>query len=210
MRATTFSAVQGANLPSSGSDACESGKTVMFAKLYERFRQPIHSYSYRLLCNREDADDVTQQVFLRTYQAWDGLYARDDLSAWLYRLATNFSIDLLRRRRLISRRSPGWHQHKDVSSESRGDEENPHWPPESEGIPDIAEREHIRLALANLPEQYAVVLVLSAAQGVPYQEIATILDISPQAAATRISCAKRMFAEQYQRLSKPYSGEQTD
>jgi RNA polymerase sigma-70 factor (ECF subfamily) len=198
-----MSDIQGANLPSTGSDACESGETVTFAELYERFRQPIHSYSSRLLGNREDADDVTQQVFLRTYQVWDDLYARDDLSAWLSGLATNCSIDLLRRRRRISQRSPGWLQHKDASSESGGAEENPHWPPESGGIPDIAEREHIRLALANLPEQYAVVLVLSAAQGVPYQEIASMLGISPQVAATRISRAKRMFAEQYRRLSKP-------
>jgi RNA polymerase sigma-70 factor (ECF subfamily) len=73
---------------------------------------------------------------------------------------------------------------------------------DSGGIPEIAEREHIRLTLMSMPEDYAVVLVLSAAQGIPYQEIATILGISPNAAATRISRAKRMFAEKYQRISK--------
>ena len=80
--------------------------------------------------------------------------------------------------------------------------------PDSGGIPEIAEREHIRLALANMPEEYAIVLVLSAAQGIPYQEIATIVGISPNAAATRISRAKRMFAEQYQRISKDVPGKQ--
>ena len=44
--------------------------------------------------------------------------------------------------------------------------------------------------------------MLNAAQGIPYQEIAEITGISPNAAATRISRAKKMFAEQYHRLSK--------
>jgi RNA polymerase sigma-70 factor (ECF subfamily) len=84
---------------------------------------------------------------------------------------------------------------------SNGDEEISYLPSDTGGIPEIAEREHIRLALANIPADYAVVLVLSAAQGVPYQEIGKIVGISPNAAATRISRAKRLFAEQYKRLS---------
>ena len=85
--------------------------------------------------------------------------------------------------------------------DSTGEEDIPYLPSDTGGIPEIAEREHIRLALANMPPDYAIVLVLSAAQGMPYQEIGTIVGISPNAAATRISRAKRMFAEQYQRLS---------
>ncbi|HEX4716501.1 MAG TPA: sigma-70 region 4 domain-containing protein, partial [Ktedonobacteraceae bacterium] len=75
-------------------------------------------------------------------------------------------------------------------------------PPDSGGIPEVFEREQIRLALASMPEDYAIVLVLSAAQGLPYQDVATIVGISPNAAATRISRAKRMFTEQYRRLNE--------
>jgi RNA polymerase sigma-70 factor (ECF subfamily) len=53
-----------------------------------------------------------------------------------------------------------------------------------------------------MPAEYAIALVLSASQGVPYQEIAIITGISPNAAATRISRAKRMFAEYYSRLNE--------
>src|SRR5512135_1701766 len=56
-------------------------------KLYEQFRRPIHSYTYRLLGNHEDADDVTQEVFVRACLSWEGLYERERLSAWLYRIA---------------------------------------------------------------------------------------------------------------------------
>ena len=170
-----------------------------FGMLYEKFKRPVHSYIYRLLGSYEDADDLTQEVFTRAYVAWNDLYDRENLSSWLYRIATNLCIDQLRRRKRISwwpltRRS-------NTTEQLSGDEELSYLPPDTGGIPEIAEREHIRLALASIPADYAIVLVLSAAQGVPYQEIGKIVGISPNAAATRISRAKRLFAEQYARLS---------
>lgn len=173
--------------------------------LYEQFRRPIHSYIYRLLGSQEDADDVTQEVFVRACIAWKGLYDRTHLSAWLYRIATNLCVDLLRRRKRISWWPLGQRFHANGNSaetESGIADESMALLSNTGGIPEIAEREHIRLALARMPHEYAIVLVLSAAQGVPYQEIAAIVGISPNAAATRISRAKRMFAEQYQRISQ--------
>src|SRR6266487_3655177 len=172
-----------------------------FGMLYEKFKRPVHSYIYRLLGSHDDADDLTQEVFMRAYVAWNDLYDRDNLSPWLYRIATNLCVDQLRRRKRISwwplmrRNQAGEHL------DGAGEEDLSYLPSDNGGIPEIAEREHIRLALANMPPDYAIVLVLSAAQGMPYQEIGTIVGISPNAAATRISRAKRMFAEQYQRLS---------
>src|SRR5258708_29078772 len=84
------------------SEASLSDDAHALSALYERFRRPIRSYIYRLLRSQEDADDVTQEVFVRVFTAWDGLHDRDNLSAWLYRIATNLSVDLLRRRKRIS------------------------------------------------------------------------------------------------------------
>ncbi len=170
--------------------------------LYEKYKRPIHTYVYRLLGSQEDADDLTQEVFMRAFVSWDDLYDHDNLSPWLYRIATNLCVDLLRRRKRISwwplTKRRGGEQQFDSGSE----EDAPYLPPDSGGIPEVFEREQIRLALASMPEDYAIVLVLSAAQGLPYQDIATIVGISPNAAATRISRAKRMFAEQYGRLNE--------
>jgi RNA polymerase sigma-70 factor (ECF subfamily) len=177
--------------------------------LYEKYKRPIHTYVYRLLGSQEDADDLTQEVFMRAFVSWDDLYDHDNLSPWLYRIATNLCVDLLRRRKRISwwpltRRRAG-----DQQFESGIEEDASYLPPDSGGIPEVFEREQIRMALASMPEDYAIVLVLSAAQGLPYQDIASIVGISPNAAATRISRAKRMFAEQYGRLDEervPASG----
>jgi RNA polymerase sigma-70 factor, ECF subfamily len=177
-------------------------------RLYEQFRRPIHSYIYRLLGNQEDADDITQEVFVRACTSWEGLYEKEHLSAWLYRIATNLCVDLLRRRKRIawwplSQRSRSEEQNEDILSD-----DSAYFLSDTGGIPEIAEREMIRHTLASMPEEYAIALVLSAAQGVPYQEIAGIAGITPNAAATRISRAKKMFAEQYQRLSKDGVGKQ--
>ena len=93
------------------------------------------------------------------------------------------------------------------ASEGR-DEDASYLPPDNGGIPEVGEREHIQRALTNMPRDYAIALVLSAAQGVPYQEIAVILGISPNAAATRISRAKRLFMEVYQRFNDEGAGKQ--
>lgn len=174
--------------------------------LYEQYRRPIHSYTYRLLGNREDADDVTQEVFVRACTAWNGLYEREHLSAWLYRIATNLCVDQLRRRKRVSWWPLSRRTRNDEDTQESAGDEMVRLLTDMGGIPDVAERELIQMALAHMPHEYAVVLVLNAAQGVPYQEIATIVGISPNAAATRISRAKKMFAEQYRRLVKGESG----
>lgn len=121
---------------------------------------------------------------------------------WLYRVATNLCVDLLRRRKRIS----WWPLFRGAvpnqQFERSPEEDAAYLPPDSGGIPEVFERDLIRRALASMPEDYMIVLVLSAAQGLSYQDIAAIDGISPNAAAIRISRAKRMFAEQYQRMNE--------
>lgn len=173
-----------------------------FGALYEKFKRPIHSYVYRLLNSQEDADDITQEVFTRAYLSWDDLYDRGNLSPWLYRIATNLCVDQLRRRKRISWWPLSRGRWNEDASDTRYEQEAFYLPSDDGGIPEVGEREHIRKTLALMPHEYAVALVLSAAQGIPYQEIAGIIGISPNAAATRISRAKRIFAELYQRVSE--------
>lgn len=185
------------SLPSETSD-----KSLDLVLLYEQYKRPIHSYIYRLLGSQEDADDLTQEVFIRAFVSWGELYDHNNLSPWLYRIATNLCVDMLRRRKRISWWPLARNRPTNALFEPGSEEDASYLPADNGGIPEVFEREHIRLALANMPEDYAIVLVLSAAQGVPYQDIARIIGISPNAAATRISRAKRMFAEQYQRLNE--------
>jgi RNA polymerase sigma-70 factor, ECF subfamily len=174
-------------------------------KLYEQFRIPIHSYVYRLLGNQEDADDITQEVFIRACTSWDTLHERGNLSSWLYRIATNLCIDIIRRRKRFSWWPRGRRQ-RDTTGEEGLSPDSLLALSDNGGIPEVAEREIIRIVLREMPEEYSIALILSAAQGIPYQEIASIIGVTPNTAATRISRAKKMFAVHYQRLLKDGDG----
>jgi len=162
-----------------------------------------------LLDNREDAADVTQEVFLRACLAWENLRDRDHLAVWLHHVATNLCIDLLRRRRRLSW-WPLASRNRHVAHAEEGSDDDPfsHLPLDEGGIPGIAERDAIQRVLAQMPKEYALVLLLNTVQGIPYQDIATIVGLSPAATATRISRAKRMFVDQYQRLSQDGAGKE--
>jgi RNA polymerase sigma-70 factor (ECF subfamily) len=70
------------------------GEEEAFSLLYHRYRQPVLSTAYRIIRNPEEAQDATQEIFLKVYHAlpgWDPGKSR--LSTWLYRLAANHSID---------------------------------------------------------------------------------------------------------------------
>ena len=175
------------------SDASTQEKTLAVTQLYDEFRPRIYSHSYRLLGNQQDADDVTQEVFVSAYLAWESLYARDKLSGWLYRIATNLCIDVLRQRKRLS-----CCVYEDAHGV--GAEDDSLRSPHSGGILEITEREHIQRTFAHLPKGYALPLLLNAAKGISYQEIALIVGISPRAAATRLTRARKLFAEEYQRL----------
>jgi RNA polymerase sigma-70 factor (ECF subfamily) len=177
--------------------------------LYEQFRRSIYSYAYHLLGNQEDAADVTQEVFLRACLNWERLRDREHLSVWLHQVATNLCVDLLRRRK----RHSWWPLARSDGGAIDGVSENEpfsHVPSGSGGIPEVAEREQIQRVFARMPQDYAIVLILSVVQGFPYQEIAAITGLSPAAAATRLSRAKRMFVEQYQCLYTDDIGRQED
>ncbi len=193
-----------------GSDpALLSDDTQMLTLLYERFRRPIYTYIYRLLGNQEDAADATQEVFLRACMHWEKLRDRESLGEWLYRVATNLCIDLLRKRKRLSWWPLTRHNRDEEEEDSEREEDTRAFlSADHGGILVVAEREHMQLALARLPHEYAVVLVLSVAQGISYQEIACILGLSPGATASRLSRAKKMFVEQYQRIGQENDGKQ--
>jgi RNA polymerase sigma-70 factor (ECF subfamily) len=186
-----------------------SEDTQMLTLLYERFRRPIYTYLYRLLGNQEDAADATQEVFLRACLYWEKLRDRESQGEWLYRVATNLCIDMLRKRKRLSWWPLTGHNRDEQGDEGEREEDaRAFLSTEHGGILVVAEREHIQLTLARLPHEYAVVLVLSVAQGIPYREIATILGLSPGATASRLSRAKKMFIEHYQRISQEHDGQQ--
>jgi len=166
-----------------------SGDALALSMLYERFRRPIHSYIYHMLGNQEDADDITQEVFVRACIAWQGLRDRDNLSAWLYRIATNTARSHLRHERVIR-----WLPWRDYEEDSGSDLLSVAGPEEHAG-----EAECVRQVLGCLPSQYQVCLLLQLVGGFSQREIAELLEISEKSVSAYVSRGREQFRQLYLR-----------
>ncbi|HEX6798863.1 MAG TPA: RNA polymerase sigma factor [Ktedonobacterales bacterium] len=178
----------------------EAQTEALITAVYTQHASAIHSYAYRLLGNQEDADDVTQEVFIRVHGRLEQLRDPGRLRPWLYRIATNLCMDQLRRRSR-TRRIFGIAVSLDGGDDA--DDTSPHevaHPLSSQAMDGVAERDHISRALRRMPPKYSTCLVLHSAQGLSYREIAEALGITPGAAAVRLARARDMFGRHYEDL----------
>jgi len=159
----------------------------VFDELYTAYSAPLYNYIFRLVGDREQADDLLQETFVKVYRALDSVPDGAGRTPWLYRVATNTCYDVLRRRRLIS-----WlpWRHDDA-----------HEPAGDEG--DLDERyalgEGVQDALRQVPPTLRAPLLLHAVHGLDYDDIARTLGISRAAVKMRVSRARALFRAAYQR-----------
>ena len=174
----------------------------LLTAVYHAHSGAIHSYAFRLLGNQEDADDVTQEVFIRAHERLDQLRDPERLRPWLYRIATNLCMDHLRKR-TRTRRIFGIPIYLDGGDED--EDSGPRdvaQPGSASAFDGVAERDHINRALRRMSPKYATCLVLHSAQGLSYREIAVAFGITPGAAAVRLARARDMFARHYDDVRK--------
>ena len=181
--------------------AVREDKEAQLTAVYHEYSVQIHSYASRLLGNTEDADDITQEVFIRAHGHLAELRDPGRLKSWLYRIATNLCMDQLRRRsrtrRIFGIAVPLGPDSDD--SDHTPAREVAH-PGSMAPIEQVAERDHIAGALRQMPPKYAICLMLHSAQGLSYREIADILGITPGAAAVRLTRARDLFSRHYNAL----------
>src|SRR5918998_2851304 len=85
-----------------------AGDPAAFRVLVDRYGRSVFRLAYRMTNNEFDAEDVVQETFLRAYKQLDSYESRSSFSTWLYRIAANYSLDLIRsRKRAAGRRAEG-------------------------------------------------------------------------------------------------------
>lgn len=161
------------------------GSDAAFSTLFERFQTPIVNYLYRLVGDWDVAHDLAQDSFLKAYNALPRTDDTLQISPWLYRIATNTALDALRRRKRIT-----W-----VPFSSDWEPHSPYPDPAATH----AESDAIQRALAQVPADMRICLVLNMYQGMTYKEIADTLGVSVNLVAVRIYRGREKFIEAYRR-----------
>ena len=79
--------------------AIENERASDFKALVERYQEKVRSTCFRFVHNGEDADDLTQEVFIQVYASLPRFREDSGLSTWIYRIAVNKALDFIRRQR---------------------------------------------------------------------------------------------------------------
>jgi RNA polymerase sigma-70 factor (ECF subfamily) len=189
-----------------------------FEEIFTRFQTPLTNFVYRLVGNREQAYDLTQDVFVKAYRALSSgtTIQAAALSSWLYRIASNTATDSLRRRRLISwlplslfnedrgvgagmpgSETPG--QQQSYAEEALASAAGTFMSSYDGGRFEqrVADREVVEAVLRRLPPKYATCLLLYEHEGFSCAEIAEVLKVSPSAVKMRLMRARERFIALY-------------
>lgn len=155
------------------------GDREAFVALVVRYQRPIYNAALAILRRAEDASDVTQTVFLRIVERGDGYDPQYKLFSWLYRIAVNESLDLLRR----GRREAPLDEEIDLPDlDGRGPEAL---------LSETQMNARIRRSVMSMSVNDRVVLTLRHFSECSYEQIAEILDLDEKTVKSRLFDARR-------------------
>ena len=170
----------------------KTGDKEAFSNLVEKYQKPVYSVCYRMLGTPTAAEDAAQEAFIRAYKALDRYDPDRSFATWLLSIASNYSIDQLRKRKVT------------ILSM---DNDKYAWlaPPDPGPNPEkvALEREKQALVqniLAELSETDRAAVVLQYWHDYSYEEIAETLDLSMSAVKSRLFRARRLLAEKWQEM----------
>lgn len=151
------------------------GDRAAFGELVRRHDDRMRGLAYRLLADRHAMDDALQEAYLKAFRALHRFRAGSDFGTWLYRITYNACIDEIRKRK----RSP-------VTTEDPVD------PVSTRPGPDrvVSASETVLSALAELPVDQRVTVVLVDGEGFDHREAAEILGVAPGTVASRLHRAR--------------------
>lgn len=155
---------------------CQADDAAAFNEIVARYKNKVYNYVSRMVGSGADAEDLTQDVFVKAYLNIKSFQSRASLNTWLFRIATNICIDF-RRKHAKAKFLSSSLQREDVDDETDSERDIP----DERFDPQRLALNHelgIRLdsAMRALPDKLRTVAVLHDIEGLAYEEIAGVLD----------------------------------
>ncbi len=156
---------------------CQEGDCEAFDEIVARYKDGIYNYISRMISNRDEVEDLAQEVFVRAYAGLKSFRQDSNLRTWLYRIANNLCIDRYRRagveRRLVT---PLEREHEGEEGAREIDLPDRTYDPLV-----VCERTELQAqvqkALSRLPDKLRTTILLYDMEGLSYEEIAETLDV---------------------------------
>ncbi|MGC9454850.1 MAG: sigma-70 family RNA polymerase sigma factor [Phycisphaerae bacterium] len=180
----------------------QQGDRAAFDELVRRNTPRIHALIYRFLGDPGMVEDLTQEVFLRVFRTAERYRPTAKFSTWLYRIAANLSFNVLRSRK----------KGVPVSLETlsgSAEQEHPRQAPDPgapaphDNMDSIELRRQVARAIADLPDNQRIAIVLNKYEDKSYDEIAEVMDCSTMAVKSLLSRARGNLRRQLRRYLKP-------
>ncbi len=158
--------------------AAQHGEPRALEWMFQTYHRSVYSLCYRLLSRTDDAEDAAQATFVGAFRGIEKFHGKSSFKTWLYRIAVNESLNLLRQRRC----------HPDRLDDA--------WPAE-DSARDIVQKVAVSAALGRIRPESRLALVLYYWEDLTCEEVATILGISLSAAKMRLKRAREEFQRRY-------------
>jgi RNA polymerase sigma-70 factor (ECF subfamily) len=163
-----------------------AGDQRAFAELIDRYKARIFHTTLRILGNREDAEEASQDTFVRAYRGLENFREDSTFSTWIYRICVNTCLNLLESRKRFKA--------QDLDSTPAADLPYIESPENEFEEADLHAR--VFSVMENLPAKYRTILVLYHIQHLAYQEIAAIMQMPMGSVKTHLFRARALLREQ--------------
>jgi RNA polymerase sigma factor (sigma-70 family) len=170
-----------------------AGEQNAFEVLVERYKDAVQNLAYRMLSNVTEAEDVTQEVFVRAYTQLATYKPAHKFSTWLLSIASHLAIDQLRRRRFLALPLEDVPFLEWITDLGAG--------PEQAAL-EGEQQDEIQAYLQRLPGKYRAVILLRYWYDLSYEEIAMALNLTPALVKARLHRARELLARYIQENKK--------
>lgn len=173
-----------------------------FGALVRRYQRRVYATAIHILGNHGDADDVTQETFVRAYRAVGQFDGRSDFFTWLYRITVNTALNHMRSNKRVAA----------LADAGSTEVEHAGGRPESIGVPERTPAEWLTLSqdvqrvltlIAGLSTPLRITLILATVEQLPYKQIAEILEVPEGTIAWRVNEARRLLRERLDPADAP-------